>query len=154
MGNKQIFIGLFAILAVIGVAIGVGRTKRTSRLPTVLPTPAPVNVGLIQKTFNLTIPDDMEKTDLVKVGGIEGVGVATRKWQEGRFTLTIMADLPTPVGQEYRAWLENKAGEKVALGNLYLAKGGYLLDFESKINYSDYRKVVVAAKTNLLEGSF
>jgi len=152
MRRNEIFIGIFVILAIIGIAIGVKKAKKTTQLPLALPSPS--TVEQIQKTFNVTIPAGMEEADLKAVGSIEGMGVATRKWQDGKFTLTILADLPSPIGQPYRAWLENAEGAKIQLGTLRIAKGGYLLDFESAVNYPDYKKVVVAQAANVLEGSF
>jgi len=154
MTRKELLVGIFVILAIVGVAIGVKKAKKTPLLPLTLPSPSVVEQ--IQKTFNVTIPTDVEKTDLTKVGDMEGVGIATRKWQNGEFTLTILADLPDPAaGELYQAWLQKDGGEKIFLGNLRIAKGGYLLDFESTTNYPDYKKVIVATqKANILEGSF
>lgn len=154
MTRKELLVGIFVILAIIGIAIGVKKAKKTSQVPLTLPSPSAVEQ--IEKTFNLTIPADVERIDLKKVGDVEGVGVATRKWRNGKFELTILANLPDPeAGQPYQTWLQKDGGEKIFLGNLRIAKGGYLLDFESAINYSDYKKVIVATqKANILEGSF
>lgn len=154
MEKKQAIVGLFVILAIIGVAVGINKAKKGPAVPLTLPSPSVTEE--IQKTFNLTIPSDVEKTDLNKVGDVEGMGIVTRKWQNGKFELTVLADLPeTETGAPYQVWLQKTSGEKLFLGDLRVAKGGYLLEFESGLDYSSYQKVIIAtSKTNVLEGSF
>jgi hypothetical protein len=154
MTRKQVIIGLFVILVIAGIVIGVTKAKKTPRVPTTLPTPS--NQESIENKFNVNLPDDVEKADLKKTGEIEGLGLATRKFQNGKFTFTVMADLPEPTFGTYQVWLEKDAATKIFLGNLTLAKGGYLLDFESETNYTDYKKILVSEGTNVsvLAGSF
>ena len=73
-----------------------------------------------------------------------------------------MADLPDPqAGKFYEGWLV--MGEKVvSTGKFMIAKGGYLLEYESSTDYSDYNMVVVTLEqkddktpeVHILEGTF
>jgi hypothetical protein len=72
------------------------------------------------------------------------MGLATRN--------EILADLPS--GQSYQGWLENSNGKTVLLGTLKMAKGGWLLNYNSGA-YPGYNKVIVTAgQKHILEGSF
>jgi hypothetical protein len=153
MTRKQALVGLLVILIVIGIGVGMRRAKKTPQVPLVLPSASAYEQ--IQKTFNISLPTDVERADLKKVGSVEGMGVATRKWQNGKFEFTVLADLPDPTeGKPYQVWLQKDTGEKIFLGNLRVAKGGFLLNFESTVNFSDYKKVIVVETANVLEGSF
>jgi hypothetical protein len=90
---------------------------------------------------------DVEKIELKDVSGGSGIGIATRN--------EILADLSTlPNGQFYQGWLENSSGKTVLLGTLKLAKGGWILNYNSSV-YPGYNKVIVTAGTkHILEGSF
>jgi hypothetical protein len=108
----------------------------------------------IKDKFNLTVPDNVEKTALKDISGGDGNGIATRT--------EILVDLADPEpGTFYQAWLGNASGKLVSLGKLVMAKGGWLLEYDSS-NYSGYNKVVVSQEKvfdnnieeHVLEGSF
>lgn len=116
----------------------------------------------------MSIPDDVDKADLKPVVGTEGVGIATRKVENGRFDLTVLADLPAPEeGYFYQAWFgKGGIGQEgsviVSASRLRIAKGGYLSEFTSTESYTDYKDVFVTLEKNfdqtpekqVLEGSF
>jgi hypothetical protein len=67
----------------------------------------------------------------------------------------------------YEAWVQRGETSSsnyslISIGRLQMAKGGYLLNFSSSTNYSDYNTVIVSQETKLgqlpsktiLEGSF
>lgn len=103
--------------------------------------------------YNLTVPDNIEKTNLKDVSGGNGMGIATRT--------EILADLPDPEsGYFYQAWLEN--GDKlVSLGKMSMEKGGWIISYTGS-NYPGYNKVLVSlervfdytVEKRILEGSF
>jgi hypothetical protein len=66
-----------------------------------------------------------------------------------------LADLPTlPNGQFYQGWLGNSSGKTVLLGTLKMAKGGWILNYNSSV-YPGYNKVIVTVGgKHILEGSF
>ena len=95
----------------------------------------------------MAIPADVERTELKDVSGGQSFGIATRT--------EILANLPEPpAGTVYQGKLENDQGQFVTLGTLHIAKGGYILEYNSS-NYSGYNKVlVVLGSQTILEGSF
>jgi hypothetical protein len=153
MGRKEIFVGLFVILVIIGIIFGVRKARDAKVKPLVIPTP--VETQQLENKFNVTIPSDVEKINLKAAFGFEGVGIATRKFASGVFSHVIIADLPQPESGSYQGWLIKDDNTKILTGTLRLAKGGYLLEFTSNTDYSDYKKVEARLGDNLvLSGSF
>lgn len=95
-------------------------------------------------------------------------GLATRIFENGKFVFTVLANLPDPQpGYLYQIWLVKGSPTDpdynvVSMGSLRLAKGGYLLDSEGNIDYSDHGSVIVTLEKtvtkvpgqHILEGSF
>jgi hypothetical protein len=153
MGRKEIFVGIFVVLVIIGIIFGVRKTREAKVKPLVIPTP--VETQQLENKFNLTIPSDVEKINLQASSGFEGVGVATRKFAGGTFSHIIIADLSQPESGSYQGWLIKDDNTKISTGMLRLAKGGYLLEFTSKVDYSDFKKVEVRmGESIVLSGSF
>lgn len=166
MKTRDIVIGAIVLVVLISGVLIIKRAKNRAAL---LPTPTPSIQERVQKTFNgLVIPTDRENTDLTAVGGAEGIGVASRKYSGGTYSITVMADLPEPKsGYFYQAWIvRGSTGDSdfsyISTGALRLAKGGYISDFTSSKDYSGYKKVVVTLEkisdntpeSHVLEGSF
>lgn len=156
MNRRDIVIGLI-ILALLGGVIYWLRRPRES-----LEIPAPSVEEEIEETFKLTIPEDVEKATLEDVTGGQASGIATRKFENAIFTHMVLADLPDPeAGTFYEGWLV-MGDNVISTGKMRVAKGGYLLEFESTTDYSDYNKVVVTQERvfdntpeeHVLEGSF
>lgn len=147
--KRDVIVGAVILAClVVAILLLVKPNKKTS---ITLPTPRPEQ--RVEDRFNLDIPDNVEKTDLVDVSGGTGGGIATRS--------EILVDLADPeAGKFYQAWLE-KDGKSVSLGKLRMAKGGWLIEYNSA-NYPGYNKVVVSLEskfdstmeTKVLEGSF
>ena len=116
----------------------------------------------IEEDFKIEIPEDLEKAVLEDVsGGISG-GIATRDFKNGKYIHTALADLPDPEGAMfYEGWLI-KGDDFISTGKMRIAKGGYILEFESTTDYSDYDGVVITLEKifdnnpekHILEGSF
>lgn len=163
MRTRDIVIGLIILAVVAGAIVWLRRARTTPE-----PLPTPSIEEKIEKTFNLEIPEDVERADLNDVTGGTGSGIAIRKYESGRFTHTLLADLPDPEsGTFYEGWLvRGKEGGAnfafISTGRMGVAKGGYLLEFTSSIDYSDYKGVVVTLEKvddkrpekHILEGSF
>ncbi len=163
MRTREIVIGLVILAVVAGAIVWIRRARTT---PAPLPTPSIEEK--IEKTFNLEIPEDVDRADLNDVTGGNGSGIATRKYTAGRFSHTLLADLPDPEsGTFYEGWLvRGKEGDAnfafISTGRMRVAKGGYLLEFTSSTDYSAYNGVVVTLErvddrkpeTHILEGSF
>jgi len=166
MNRRDIVIGLVVLAVVVG-AVYWTRSRQQASVVT-SPSPAPSIEESLESRFNLQIPEDVEKADLTDVSGGDGSGIATRKLEAGLFSHTVLADLPDPTpGTFYEGWLvRGREGEAnfafISTGKLGIAKGGYLLEFSSRTDYSDYTGVVVTSEkvddkkpeTHILEGSF
>lgn len=153
MGRKEIFTGIFVILVILGVIFGIKKAKAPKVQPFTIPTPTVTQE--LESKFKLSIPDNVEKINLQAASGFEGIGIATRKFESGIFTQMIIADLPDPESGNYQVWLIKDDNTKISTGTLKLAKGGYLLEFSSEKNYSDYKKVEVKLEDKVvLTGSF
>lgn len=153
MGRKRLFAGLFVILVIFGIVYGIKRAKDSRVQPLTISTP--IAVQNLQDRFNIVVPDDVEKISLDVMFGFEGVGIATRKYADGTFSHIVIADLPEPASGNYQAWLIKDDRTKISTGALKFAKGGYLMEFTSNTDYSDYKKVEVRLGTaTVLSGSF
>ncbi len=164
MKARDVVIGFVVLVILIGGALWIRKAKNKVETP----VPTPNITERISKTFNLEIPDDVDKAELTDVSGGDGSGVATRKFETGIFSHAVLADLPEPTpGYFYEGWLvRGKVGDSnfsyFSTGKLGIAKGGYLLNFASAKDYSDYTKVVVTLEKvndktpeqHILEGSF
>lgn len=164
MNKRDIVIGFVIFAIVVGIIFFAKRPKIT---PIESPNTTPTSTPRIEQVFNYTIPDDVEKIDLKDVTGSGFSGIATRKYENGKFEFVVLADIEDPLEGSYQAWLtRGKEGEVgfsyVKLGNLRMAKGGYLLEFESSTDYTSYSQVLVTLEKKddtkmeerILEGSF
>ncbi len=160
MNRRDIVIGL-AVLAVLGAFVYF-RQRRVDEEDQ-LKVPQTLSIeDRLEDAFNMEVPEDVEKAELKDVSGGDGSGLATRKYEAGRFTHTVLADLPEPAaGSFYEGWLVSDS-DVISTGRLRVAKGGYLLEFTSTTDYSDYNEVVVTQEkkadqlpeTHVLEGNF
>lgn len=157
--RRNFFVWLLLIVMVIGGFYLYKKLKTPKSLST--PTPSAIK-SEIEGLFDYVIPEDLDSTELKDVSGGEGRGIATKKFENNLFTHAVLADLPDLAsGEFYEGWLVS--GEKIiSTGKLKIAKGGFLLEFTSKTDYSDYNSVVVTLEkkddklpeTHILEGSF
>lgn len=165
MNRRDIVIG-FIVLIILG--IGVLSLRGSQNQVPKLPSSTPIsNEQKIESNFKVNIPDDMEKVELKDVSGSNNIAIATRKFENGKFTLTILADLNDPFsGSFFQAWIAKDADQErskyLSLGKLIIAKGGWILEYQSKTNYMDYKNVLITQETKtdsvfekkILEGSF
>ncbi len=153
MKTRDAVIGFIVLVVLISGAILV-RNARKAKIALPLATSS-VEQKVTEKFGGLTIPSDVDKADLSDISGGAGLGIATRKFADGKFELTILADLPEPKAGTFYQGLLFKDTSSVALGALKIAKGGYIIDFTSAKDLSDYKKVVITLDgKNILEGSF
>ena len=168
MQKRDLLIG--AIILVIIGAIIYWANRPSSKKSKQQATPAPTASvqEVIENQFKIQIPETAEKAELKDVAGGSASGIATREFKNGKFSHTVLADLPDPkAGEFYQGWLvKGKEGDVdfsfISTGRLRLAKGGYLLEFSSAKDYSDYKNVAVTLETKadnkmetrILDGSF
>jgi len=145
MRAKNIFAAFIVVVAVVAGVLLIKNRAKVSQKPSPTPTPS-IQQQILNKFNGLVVPQDQESIELKDVSGGSGMGLATRN--------EILADLPSlPSGETYQGWLENN-GKTVLLGTLKVAKGGWILNYNSSA-YPGYDKVIVAVGTrHILEGSF
>jgi len=157
MNRRDIVIGLIILAVVAGIIYWVRKPKPELEIP------EPSIEETLEESFKMEIPDDVEKAELKDVAGKIATGIATRKFIEGLFTHTVIVDIPDPAeGYYYEGWLVKEDGELVSTGKLRIAKGGYLLEYSSAVDYSDYSGVVITLESkddgvpeeHVLEGTF
>ena len=166
--NKERWIGLGVILVLIGGLLVVKAKQTPKKLDEKGLTGEGVEIeekaSELAKRMGVVFPDDVEKTDLKDVTGGTGTGLATRKWAGGTFTHSVLAGLTDPEkGSWYESWLVGEEpSDFIYTGKLRMAKGGWVLDYTSKTDLTDHRKVMVTLEkvddrkpeTKILEGSF
>src|SRR3989344_6832811 len=118
----------------------------------------------LAKRFGVILPDNLERAELKDVTGGVGGGIATRSYTDGKFELTVLAELPEPkAGERDEGWLvRDEPFSSVYTGKLRIAKGGLVLEFSDKMDCRDHVKVVVTLEkqddrkleTHVLEGEF
>lgn len=163
--KRNVVIGLIALAIFVAIIYWYQKNKKASEL---LPAAQPTYEQSFEDKFNIQIPEDVDKAELKDVSGGNGSGLATKQYENGRFTHNVLADLPDPAaGYFYEGWLVNgNEGDLspvyVKTGKMSLVKGGYLLEFESSKDYSGYAGVVISLEKvfgskpdkPILEGSF
>lgn len=168
MNRRDIVIGGVVLLVLAGVFYF--RSKSTDselKVPETKVRGAETEKELEEK-FKTDIPDDAPKAELKSISGGDGSGIASRKEEGENHVVTILADLPSPEsGAFYQGWLikgeEGKDGYNLlSLGRLTSAKGGFMLNYQSRTDYSDHSKVVISKEKGsstkipkaVLEGNF
>lgn len=154
------------ILGVVGfILYNISTQDNTPELEAT-PTPSTAEQEF-EDRFMRDIPEDVEKAELrtpAEEGEQQGQvsAIATRDLEEGTYSATVLADLETPeAGKNYYAWV-NRGEEYALLGRLQSAKGGWLIDYESANDYSEYDRVVISEQATpgsapqdiVLEGTF
>jgi len=161
MKKKDIILGLIFLAVFVGLFFFL--KNRQALKITKVPESLPQIEENIEKTFRITIPDDVDKVELSAVSDIKGSGIATRKYESGKFTHMVLADLPDPeAGTFYEGRLVKGDETYISTGKMTMAKGGYLLEFQYPIDISSYNKVVITLEKtadskpekHILEGSF
>jgi len=161
MKKQDIVFGSFLLLIVL---VTYFYFKNQSNLS--VPTEPVPTVSLDEKVegrFDTKLPENVEKTELKPLALGSSFAAATREYVNGQFNLAILADLPDPeAGQFYQAWLTVGDGQQLSLGKLRQAKGGWLLEFSSNVDYSKHNDVAITLESTLdttpektiLQGSF
>lgn len=166
MNWKDILIGLILLAGLAGL---IYYWQTPPAQPENLRVPQTLSIeDEIERAFNIQVPDDVDKAELKSTDGSSSSGLATRKFENSRFELTILADLPeNDSSRFYKAWIQrgetNSEGYSLLpIGRLHLAKGGFLVDYSANVDYSDHLKILVSRESKdddlledlILQGSF
>ena len=163
MKSKDYIVWFVVLLLIFGGYFFLKKTKTSQNKEIAYPTPSSIEKKITEKFGGIVIPTDADRSDLSPVNGKDGFGMATRRYSNGKFSLTVLGDLPEPKsGQFYQAWILGNNGMPINVGKLSVAKGGYLVDFTTTGDYSNYSKVFVTLESkfdsnpeeHVLEGSF
>lgn len=144
MKRKDIVIGLLILAVLAGIIFWFRKPKEEFKVPEI-----PSVEEKMEEFFNVEIPEDVEKAQLKDVMGGDALGIATRRYENGAFVHVVLADLPDlEEGFFYEGWLvKGKEGDDdfdyISTGKMRLAKGGYLIEFESSTDYLNYQEVVI-----------
>ena len=163
MNRRDIVIGIVILALLAGVVYWIRRPKE----PLIDLPETPSIEEQIEESFQTEIPEDVEKTEMIDVTGGASTGIGTRKFEDGVYSHTVLADLPDLELGFYEGWLvTGKEGDEdfdfFSTGRMRLAKGGYILEFSSTTDYSDHQQVVIThelvadatPEDHVLEGSF
>lgn len=162
MNRNDIVMGAIILAVMLGGFLLL-RNNQTPAIE-VEPTPSAIETleDQIESNFKVDIPDNVEKAQLKDLSGGDGSGLATRIFENNKFTSTLLVDLPEPaVGGFYQAWLSDGEDFK-SLGRLRVAKGGYMVDYSGAQNLEEFTEVIVSQEKGsvstpsniVLEGSF
>ncbi len=166
--NRERWIGLAVVLVIVGGFLFLKNRQPGKKLDDKAVTGEGVEIeeraSEFAKQMGITIPSDVQKTELKDVAGGTGTGLSTRKFTGGTFAHSVLAGLADPEeGTWYEAWLvRNEPFDLVYTGKLRMAKGGWVLDYTGSQDLTDHGKVIVTRErvddrkpeTNVLEGNF
>jgi hypothetical protein len=169
MNRRDIVIGAVVLLVLAGVIYVRNRNTNDDLKVPETQTQSSSTEKTLEDKFKINIPDDAPKAELKATDGGDASGIATHSYKEGTYKLTVLADLPEPEpGKRYQGWIvKGEEGSDdynlISVGRLTTGKGGYMLDYQSKNDYSDHSRIVISQETSqgtkigetrVLEGSF
>lgn len=151
MNKRDIVIGLGVLAVVAGVVYFWQRPDEQVELP----VPDTLSVeDILQDRFDIQIPEDAERAELTDRTDGDASAIAIRSFEQGMFEFTILADLPDPETGSYTVRV-TRDDDVLGLGTLSLAKGGYMLNYQSQSDLTQYNLVqVLLGSEVVLEGSF
>lgn len=142
MNRKVLLFLIVFFLLFIGVGFYFYRKSRAPKLPVIKESPSPRGEEL-EKRFNITFPEGSQRILLNDQKGEGNSGVLIKKEEGDKTSLTILADLPDPDPYFYQVWLVGD-DQKIKLGRLQVAKGGFL--FEDEIEGGIFWKRIIVSK--------
>jgi hypothetical protein len=166
VNRRDIVIGFIILIVLAIIVYWVSRPEE----PTPTPSPTPVPIEEVERRLEdqlrRTLPETGDRVGLEDVTGGDSSGLAVKEKTDTTTNVSLLADLPDLVaGSFYQAWLirtVDNQEEKLSLGRLVLAKGGYSLEYSTRSDLEDYDKLVVSLEKTfdnteeqrILEGGF
>ena len=148
---------MLSVLLLSGCSFGKGKPEQVGK-----PSTAPGEgieiedrVSKLSKQFGVSFSDSVKKAVLNPVDGSPSSGLATLEDTKGSQLITILANLPELTKKEkYSAQLIGN-DKPIMLGNLLIAKGGWMIERKVNIDPSAYKGIeVLKDKQVVLKGSF
>src|SRR3989344_253116 len=99
MKRRDIVIGLLVLVLLGGVLYWRQRNRVSEEMK--VPETLSSIEEQIEDKFNLQIPEDVDKAEMKAVEGKSGTVIATRKFENGKFTHEVLADLPEAEADAY-----------------------------------------------------
>ncbi len=167
--NSRTIGAIIVILLVVALAWGIykffGNRKVGQDQSDKQPTATVTQVSdeeKFEQELGIDIPDEGQRSTLRDVIGGNRLAIVRRIEKSGNTEIVINANLDDPPkGSFYQAWLV-KGDEQIALGELRLTKGGYLLEVTETRNLEGFNRVVITEENTqdnkmekrVLEGNF
>ena len=118
----------------------------------------------VEKDFEevgLVVGEDADKVALEDVVGGSSRGAASVDKEGVFYVHYIVADLPELTEGFYEGWLVNSSGDVLYTGKLESRKGGWVLEYRTEQDLSDYKRVIITEELvddekpekHVLEGS-
>lgn len=152
MKTRDLIVGFMVLVAIVAIVLVYKNSKKVTPVVT---NPTPDFQQVESKFPALKVPANADRISLNDVSGGTAMGEAFKTFEGGKFSVTLMANLPAPsAGNVYKGYLIN-GNTQILLGNLTSEKGGYIVNFTSNQDLTSYKQVVVMlGSTHILEGSF
>ncbi len=153
MNRRDIVIGLVVLAIIAGAIYFSQRNGADLEISEPTPTPTGQIERQLEETLQREVPEDVEKVELQDE---DSIAIVTREEAAtGGHLVTVLADLPQPEeGEFFQAFLERgeqdtEEFERVSLGRLNSIKGGYVVEFQSNQDLSEYNRVIISKQTRL-----
>ena len=153
--KRDIVIGFVVLIILLGGVYLLRRSPEKPGTEAIDETPVEEVEKQLEEKFNFDVPEDVEKASLKDLTGEGSSGLGTRDVTEDGVEVSIIADLPSPDGgEQYQGWMSRGAeGEenfdRVSLGVLREAKGGWMLEIKLEGEYGDYNRLQVSRETRV-----
>ena len=149
MNKRDIIIGL-VILSALTVAVFWKQKDKDVDEQLIVPQTLSIE-DKIEEAFNIELPKDIDRAELRDVTGRSASAIAVREIKDDQFKYSVLADLPeSPEGQTYQSWIRRGGQEGdenyslVSTGVMRIAKGGWMVNFSSPIDYFDHDRVIIS----------
>ena len=152
MKNRNVrIIAAFAVilLASYGISKWYQRYQRNKELQNLVSS-SPSPIEALKDQFKYEIPQNAETVELKDITGGGSSAIFVKEKSADKFNYTVLSDMPDLTGGSVdSAWRFKTidTDEYTKLGNLTVAKGGYLLDIQSSNSYQEYKFVVISKET-------
>lgn len=132
------------IVSVLGVYLGIKWwNSQTANMPQPVLTEG---ISVDERGESLLKQFGLNKDRSAQLKGVgEGYGVV--RWSEDKASMTVVAELPVLARGVYQAWMKDAQGTLTKLGAMRYSKGGYVLDYSSKMNLPSSFTIVVSKET-------